>query len=136
MADLRKCVGSAKFGIAAHEAPVSDFAAQPSQKDGLGRMCREHWTAYTRALRTGSIETKATPATPAKAVPAKVKSRAAAAAEPRVRTAQPTPVAVEPTVAVADQLIAGEAEEDAILVDRKRRVKAWRRSELEGTPEA
>ena len=36
MADMRKCIGSAKFGIEAHEAPVTDFPAQPSQKDGLG----------------------------------------------------------------------------------------------------
>ena len=36
MADMRKCIGSAKFGIEAHEAPVDDFPAQPSQKDGLG----------------------------------------------------------------------------------------------------
>lgn len=39
MADLRRCVGSAKFEIEAHEAPVDVFPAQPSQKDGLGRMC-------------------------------------------------------------------------------------------------
>ena len=36
MADLRKCIGSAKFGIEAHEAPADEFPAQPSQKDGLG----------------------------------------------------------------------------------------------------
>ena len=43
MADMRKCIGSAKFGIEAHEAPVADFPTQPSQKDGLGRMCKHHW---------------------------------------------------------------------------------------------
>ena len=47
MADLRKCIGSAKFEIEAHEAPVTDFPTQPSQKDGLGRMCKPHWRAYT-----------------------------------------------------------------------------------------
>jgi len=30
---------------------VSDFPVQPSRRDGLGTMCREHWTLYTRALR-------------------------------------------------------------------------------------
>jgi hypothetical protein len=54
MDDMRKCIGSAKFGIEAHEAPVGDFPIQPSQKDGLGRMCKPHWTAYTRALRKAS----------------------------------------------------------------------------------
>ncbi len=48
--DLRKCIGSAKFGIEAHEAPPADFPAQPSQKDGLGRMCKPHWKEYVRAL--------------------------------------------------------------------------------------
>ena len=42
MADMRKCIGSARFGIEAHDAPVTDFPAQPSQKDGLGRMCKTH----------------------------------------------------------------------------------------------
>jgi hypothetical protein len=50
MADLRKCIGSAKFGIEAHEAPVADFPVQPSQRDGLGRMCKPHWNQYTSAL--------------------------------------------------------------------------------------
>ena len=56
MADMRKCIGSAKFGIEAHEAPVGDFPAQPSQKDGLGRMCKPHWTQYTRALRKAKAQ--------------------------------------------------------------------------------
>lgn len=36
MADLRRCIGSARFGIEPHEAPVEDFPKQPSQKDGIG----------------------------------------------------------------------------------------------------
>jgi hypothetical protein len=48
---LRRCVGSERFGIEAHEAPVDDFPVQPSQPDGLGRMCKTHWTAYTAGLR-------------------------------------------------------------------------------------
>jgi len=49
--ELRRCTGSWTFGIEPHEAPVSDFPVQPSRKDGLGVMCRPHWTEYTRALR-------------------------------------------------------------------------------------
>ncbi len=50
MTALRTCIGSAKFGIAAHDAPADDFPVQPSQKDGLGRMCKTHWNAYTAGL--------------------------------------------------------------------------------------
>ena len=59
MADMRKCIGSATFGIEAHEAPVDDFPAQPSQKDGLGRMCKSHWNQYTAALRKAALARKA-----------------------------------------------------------------------------
>ena len=59
MADMRKCIGSAKFGIEAHEAPVGDFPAQPSQKDVLGRMCKPHWNQYTSALRKAALARKA-----------------------------------------------------------------------------
>ena len=56
---MRRCIGSTRFGMGAHEAPVDDFPAQASQKDGLGRMCRPHWTEYTRALRKASVARKA-----------------------------------------------------------------------------
>lgn len=59
MADMRKRIGSAKFGIEAHEAPVGDFPTQPSQKDGLGRMCKPHWNEYTSALRKAALARKA-----------------------------------------------------------------------------
>ncbi len=49
--ELRRCTGSARFGIEAHEAPVSDFPKQPSRKDGLGTMCTVHWRAYVKGLR-------------------------------------------------------------------------------------
>jgi hypothetical protein len=52
---LRRCVGSKRFGIEPHEAPVSDFPKQPSQKGGLGRMCSEHWRAYTAGLRRDAL---------------------------------------------------------------------------------
>ena len=69
MADTRKCIGSAKFGIEAHEAPVTEFPAQPSQKDGLGRMCKPHWNQYTNALRKAALARKATEAEPAEPKP-------------------------------------------------------------------
>ncbi len=56
---LRRCIGSSTFGIEAHEAPVGDFPVQPSQKDGLGRMCKPHWKAYTGALRKAALARKA-----------------------------------------------------------------------------
>ena len=59
MADLRRCIGSTRFGIDAHEAPLSDFPVQPSQKDGLGRMCKTHWNAYTTALRKAAAAAQA-----------------------------------------------------------------------------
>jgi hypothetical protein len=59
MADMRKCIGSAKFGIEAHEAPVGEFPTQPSQKDGLGRMCKTHWNQYTQELRKAALARKA-----------------------------------------------------------------------------
>ena len=59
MADMRRCIGSAKFGIEAHEAPVTEFPAHPSQRDGLGRMCKLHWNAYTNALRKAALARKA-----------------------------------------------------------------------------
>jgi len=55
----RRCIGSAKFGIEAHEAPIGDFPIQPSQKDGLGRMCKPHWNQYTNALRKAALARKA-----------------------------------------------------------------------------
>jgi hypothetical protein len=59
MADLRKCIGSARFGIEAHNAPVEDFPSQPSQKDGLGRMCKTHWNQYTAGLARDAKARKA-----------------------------------------------------------------------------
>jgi hypothetical protein len=56
---MRRCIGSTTFGIEAHAAPVDDFPVQSSAKDGLGRMCRPHWTEYTRALRKASVARKA-----------------------------------------------------------------------------
>jgi hypothetical protein len=64
MTEMRRCIGSERFGIEAHEAPVTEFPAQPSQKDGLGRMCKPHWNAYTNALRKAALARKAAEACP------------------------------------------------------------------------
>lgn len=57
--EMRRCIGSKTFGIEPHEAPTSDFPKQPSQKDGLGRMCKPHWRQYTNALRKAALARKA-----------------------------------------------------------------------------
>jgi len=59
MADLRKCIGSKRYKIEAHEARAEDFPAQPSQKDGLGRMCKTHWNQYTAGLARDAKARKA-----------------------------------------------------------------------------
>ena len=96
MADLRRCIGSAKFGIEPHEAPPEDFPVQPSQKDGLGRMCKPHWNQYTTALRKAALARKAADADPV-VVPARaaIAEREAepgrAAPRPRRTTKAPKP---------------------------------------------
>lgn len=50
LVDLRMCTGSRRFGIEPHQAPPDDFPREPSQKDGVGRMCRLHWRQYTAGL--------------------------------------------------------------------------------------
>jgi hypothetical protein len=56
---LRRCIGSKRFEIEPHDAPVEDFPKQPSQKDGLGRMCKTHWNAYTAGLARDAKARKA-----------------------------------------------------------------------------
>jgi hypothetical protein len=55
----RRCIGSKRFGIEAHDAPVADFPKQPSPKDGLGRMCKIHWNQYTAGLARDAKARKA-----------------------------------------------------------------------------
>ena len=57
--EMRRCIGSTRFGIEAHEAPEDEFPTQPSAKDGLGRMCHTHWRQYTNALRKAAVARKA-----------------------------------------------------------------------------
>src|SRR6476469_263312 len=94
---LRRCIGSARFGIEAHDAPVGDFPAQPSQKDGLGRMCKTHWNEYTAGLARDAKARKA------------AEAEAVAAPEPAPATAAPKRER-KPNVAVE---VAPPAEGDA-----------------------
>lgn len=101
---LRRCIGSTRFGIEPHEAPVEDFPTQPSQNDGLGRMCRLHWNRYTTGLahdarvrkeQAGTSKAGAAPGT----VPA---LGAAAASEPGPRRTRRARVATPKDDAPAD----------------------------------
>ena len=56
---LRRCIGSTRFGIELHDAPSEEFPKQPSQKDGLGRMCKVHWNQYTAGLARDAKARKA-----------------------------------------------------------------------------
>ena len=80
----RRCIGSTRYGIAPHEAPVAEFPAQPSQKDGLGRMCRTHWNQYTRDLARDAKARKA--AAEEQATPGVEPAQEPAAPAPRKRT--------------------------------------------------
>jgi hypothetical protein len=86
-ATLRRCIGSARFGIEAHEAPIEDFPRQPSQKDGLGRMCKAHWNAYTAGLARDANARKA--AEVGDAAPTTPDNAAPSPAEPQVKRRRP-----------------------------------------------
>ena len=95
MADLRRCLGSARFGIEAHELPPDDFPVQPSQRDGLGRMCKTHWNQYTKALRKAALARKAAEAgAPSESAPAAVAAPKAVGgkAAKKARAAKPEPI--------------------------------------------
>jgi hypothetical protein len=94
MSDLRRCIGSTKFGIEAHEAPATDFPVQPSQKDGLGRMCKTHWNQYTTALRKAAVARKAAEAGEVAPETAEAAPAAEPKTTPRVRRAKATPTEV------------------------------------------
>ena len=133
MADMRKCIGSAKFGIKAHEAPVGDFPTQPSQKDGLGRMCKPHWGEYTNALRKAALARKAAPASVAGVDRAKADKAAGKAATAALRgqargaklAKKPEPIRTRPArgrktegeqiVDAVDAAIAREAAKEASI---------------------
>jgi hypothetical protein len=114
MADLRRCIGSTRFGIEAHEAPVEDFPVQPSQKDGLGRMCKVHWNQYTAGLaRDRKARNAAEAAADSPAVPAtgkKARAKAATKPEPiRTKPARRRKADGDPMVEAVDAAIVLEA---------------------------
>jgi hypothetical protein len=98
--ELRRCIGSTRFGIEAHEAEAGDFPAQPSQKEGLGRMCKPHWNQYTKALRKAALARKAaeggvaTEVAPTESDPAAVASPKAVGGRKakKARAATPEPI--------------------------------------------
>lgn len=90
MADMRKCIGSARFGIEPHEAQLEDFPVQPSQKDGLGRMCKAHWNQYTTGLARDAKARKAADGAPSAVTPTKE------AVALRRRGAKPQPIRTRP----------------------------------------
>ena len=99
---LRKCIGSERFGIEPHEAPVDDFPKQPSQKDGLGRMCKTHWNQYTAGLARDAKARKAAGDPDAHATT--LEPETASTAEPergRTRKGARTAPTAEPTAAEA-----------------------------------
>ena len=81
----RRCIGSKRFGIEPHDAKVEEFPKQPSQKDGLGRMCKTHWNAYTtglardakarKAAKPGEARSDAADASPASVEPARKRAK-------------------------------------------------------------
>ncbi len=129
MTDLRKCIGSAKFGIERHEAPPGDFPVQPSQKDGLGRMCKPHWNQYTAALARDREARKAADADPVvvsagAAIAEQEPGRATPAPTPKPigtgrRKPEPNAVKVRKAKAVvaATEALTGKAHTDAVGSD-------------------
>lgn len=120
MTDMRRCIGSKTYGIVAHEAPASDFPTQPSQKDGLGRMCRSHWNAYTTALRKASLARKAAEEPTVELTVhrlSKVEQALAVAGKPKAPKPESTPVRNAKSVVAATETLAGKAYTDAVGSD-------------------
>jgi hypothetical protein len=107
MADLRRCIGSERFGIAGHDAPVGDFPAQPSQRDGLGRMCRAHWNQYTAGLARDAMARRAASVGETVAEASVPDSEPATPAEPE-RAAEPEPIRKRGTRSAAAPVVEGD----------------------------
>ncbi len=101
---LRKCIGSERFGIEAHEAPASEFPVQPSRKDGLGLMCAPHWKAYVKGLREARVPADGKAA--AKVTRLRASKPAAKATTKRERRRTPMAHVPDPKVVEAEALIA------------------------------
>ena len=94
--ETRRCIGSTRFEIEAHDAPINEFPAQPSQKDGLGRMCITHWRAYTAGLARDAKARKAAPEVQSEPAPEAEPAEQPAAAPSKRRRAK-TETAEAPT---------------------------------------
>ena len=55
----RRCIGSSRFGIEAHDADPADFPAQPSRRMGSGGCASPTGAQYTNALRKAAVARKA-----------------------------------------------------------------------------
>ena len=109
MTDVRRCIGSARFAIEPHDALVAEFPSQPSQKDGLGRMCKVHWNQYTAGLARDAKTRKAV--APGAEAPTAA-GDAAAATDPDPALARPT--RTRKNVGRADEaVVAASGEGDA-----------------------
>lgn len=98
---MRRCVGSKTFSIEPHDAPLADFPVQPSRKDGLGVMCKPHWTEYTRSLRQAQRARQAGGEAPAAVVtPIEDKTGATGSTRARRAKASAEPAAVTEARAV------------------------------------
>lgn len=125
--EMRRCTGSARFGIEAHEAPVSTFPKQPSRPDGLGVMCAEHWKAYVKGLTADRKARAVSGETSASAKEARARAnvravarglereQAAKATTKRRRAVEHVPTARDLEVAQAKALV---AEVDALPADQ------------------
>jgi hypothetical protein len=131
---MRRCIGSRTFGIEAHEAPAGEFPIQPSGKDGLGRMCKSHWKAYTTALRKAALARKAAdgaaiPVESAQAASSRRRGKPPREAPVGGRTARaPKPMSAKvrdaKAVIAATETPAGEAYTDAAGGDEVRSAPA------------
>jgi hypothetical protein len=123
--ELRRCTGSARFGIEPHEAPISEFPTQPSRKDGLGVMCAVHWKAYLKGLTADRKDREVSPVTDALLAataeprPANTKRQRPAPEpkpeSPRVRKARDTIAATETLAGAAYTEAVGSDEVQAAL---------------------
>ncbi len=96
MADLRRCIGSARFRIEAHDAPPEDFPVQPSQRGGLGRMCKAHWNQYTAGLARDAKARKVADGADVAATLAKETAALGRRTAKEVRAAKPEPIRTRP----------------------------------------
>jgi hypothetical protein len=127
-------------GYPAHEAPVSEFASNAYNKDGLSRKCRVCWPAYTKSLKAkkaGTDEAPAPEADPATEAPAEAPSEPEAAPEPSTPEVEvqavPEPLTEAGTESVASLMAMPVDGEPAARRKRIQRERALARAGGAGT---